>query len=283
MYYKEFEGIRIAVNSKGAELKSMATHNREYIWPGDEKYWGKSSPVLFPFVGAMKDGNYIYNEKKYLMGRHGFARDKEFEMVEEGRDFIKFMLKSQDESLKIYPFEFEFYITYILYIDRIKIRYEVRNIGEGDMYFSLGAHPAFVLDGEIDEYRIRFSEKENLDLYKINGVCIDPISEKYLIENNIIDLNKKIFENDALVFNKFKSDSLFIEKKNGEKLLEVTLKGFPWLGIWAPVGAPFVCIEPWFGVADFDNHDGKLENKVGINRLENGKTFEVDFDIVVEK
>ena len=283
MYYKEFEGTRIEINLKGAELKSMTSNGKEYIWPGDEKYWGKSSPVLFPFVGALKDGSYIYNENVYPMGRHGFARDKEFEMVEEGRDFVKFMLKSQEESLKIYPFEFEFYITYILYKGGIRINYEVKNKGREEMYFSLGAHPAFALNGEIDEYRIRFSEKETTDLYKIKGLCIDPFSEKYLNESDIIDFNKDIFKNDALVFSNLKSDSLFIEKKNGEQLLKVSLKGFPWLGIWAPVGAPFVCIEPWCGVADFDNHDGKLENKIGINRLESGKTFEVGFDILVEK
>lgn len=283
MYYKEFEGTKIEVNPKGAELKSMISGDREYIWPGDEKYWGKSSPVLFPFVGALKDGTYTYNEKTYPMGRHGFARDKEFEMVEEGRDFIRFMLKSQDESLKIYPFEFEFYITYILYKGGVRINYEVKNMGEDEMYFSLGAHPAFVLDGEIDEYRIRFSEEETTDLYKIKGVCIDPFSEEYLNESSTIEFSKDVFKNDALVFNKLKSDSLFIEKKNGEQVLEVALKGFPWLGIWAPLGAPFVCIEPWCGVADFDNHDGKLENKVGINKLESGRKFEVGFDIIVEK
>lgn len=284
MYCKKLGNVEIKINKKGAELKSLKYNEKEYLWPGDEKYWGKSSPVLFPFVGGLKDSAYIYKGKKYDMGRHGFARDRDFEIFEEADNYITFLLESDEESLKVYPFNFEFYITYRLKKDGIGIEYKVNNKNNEDMYFSLGAHPAFSCkETAYENYYLKFSQKENASLYKLIGANINPNPVKYFDNSDRIDLSKELFKDDALVFKNLNSNKITIKNKVNKNFVEVEYKGFPWMGIWAPIGAPFVCIEPWYGVADFYNHDGMLENKVGIERLEEGKSFEAKMNIRLGK
>lgn len=138
--------MEIRVESLGAELIGMKdlTTDVEYIWQKDPKYWAKSSPILFPFVGALKDDRYFYEGKEYkLTSKHGFARDYEFQMSDQGDDYLEFLFASNDETKKVYPFNFKLYIRYIIKDKNLRIEYRVENTGEKEMYFSLGAHPAF--------------------------------------------------------------------------------------------------------------------------------------------
>lgn len=283
MFKKEFGNILIEVEKKGAELKSLKLNGKEFMWDARPEFWGKTSPVLFPFVGGLKDGKFIYNGKEYESGRHGFARDNEFELVEEGENFLKFLFKSNEETLKVYPFDFEFFITYEIKGNTVAVVYEVNNLTDGEMYFSLGAHPAFACDEEIDykDFYLEFDKKEDADLYLLDGMYIKDEPVEYLKNEDRINLTKELFEGDALVFNNLKSDSLTLKNNKNKDFVKVSLTGFPWLGIWAPVGAPFVCIEPWYGVADFVSHNGKIEEKVAINKLDKGENFEATMEITV--
>ncbi len=283
MFKKQFGNIIIEVIQKGAELKSIRLGEKEFMWDARPEYWGKTSPVLFPFVGGLKDGKFTYNGKEYKSGRHGFARDNEFELVEEGENFLRFLLKSNKETLKLYPFEFEFFITYEIKGNTVAIVYEVNNLTDGEMYFSLGAHPAFACNEEIDytDFYLEFDKKEDADLYLLEGMYIKDEPVKYLRNEDKIQLTEKLFEDDALVFNNLKSNTLTLKNNKNNDFVKVSLTGFPWLGIWAPLGAPFVCIEPWYGVADFVSHNGKIEEKVAINKLEKGENFEAIMEITV--
>ncbi len=283
MFKKQFGNIIIEVIQKGAELKSIRLGEKEFMWDARPEYWGKTSPVLFPFVGGLKDGKFTYNGKEYKSGRHGFARDNEFELVEEGENFLRFLLKSNKETLKLYPFEFEFFITYEIKGNTVAIVYEVNNLTDGEMYFSLGAHPAFACNEEIDytDFYLEFDKKEDADLYLLEGMYIKDEPVKYLRNEDKIQLTEKLFEGDALVFNNLKSNTLTLKNNKNNDFVKVSLTGFPWLGIWAPLGAPFVCIEPWYGVADFVSHNGKIEEKVAINKLEKGENFEAIMEITV--
>lgn len=100
----------------GAELISLKSkeHGLEYIWQGDPAYWGRHAPVLFPFVGRLKDDQYVYQGKTYQMGQHGFARDMDFEVIEHGQEMASFILRSTPETLEKYPFDFELVISYEL-------------------------------------------------------------------------------------------------------------------------------------------------------------------------
>ncbi|MBN1467591.1 MAG: aldose 1-epimerase family protein [Fusobacteriaceae bacterium] len=283
LYSKKLNGIEIEVESKGAELKVLKRDGQEFMWDANPKYWGKTSPVLFPFVGGSKDNKYSYEGVEYPMGRHGFARDNEFELVENGANNLKFLYKWNEESLKVYPFKFEFYINYVLTENGVNLEYTISNKEEENLYFSLGTHPAFALDKyDIKDYYIEFSEKETLELYILDGLTVANETKPFLNDEKVIKITEGLFANDALVFKNPKSDYLSIKNIHDNFEVKVSLKDFPWLGIWAPEGASFLCLEPWCGVADFSNHDGNLVNKVAVNKIAKGEEFKRTMEIIVK-
>ena len=217
------------------------------------------------------------------MGRHGFARDNEFELKEIGENNLTFSYKSNEKSLKIYPFNFEFLINYIIKDSGLEIEYQVINKEQGEIYFGLGTHPAFIADKyPIEDYYLEFSQEETLDLYVLEeAMYVSRNKKPYLNNEKIIKITENIFENDALIFNDVKSKYLSIKNIHDSKEVKVSLDGFPWLGIRSPVKAPFLCLEPWCGVADFINHDGNLINKDGINKLDKDEIFKKTMEIIV--
>lgn len=283
LYNKKIGNIEITVESKGAELKALLKDGKEFMWNADAKYWGKTSPVLFPFVGGCKDGKYNYKGVEYPMGRHGFARDNEFELVESGENNLKFSYKSNADSLKMYPFNFEFIINYLITADGVNLEYIVINKEDGEMYFNLGTHPAFMADKfPITDYYLEFSQAETLELYTLEGLTVLKETKPYLKNEKIIKLTKDIFNNDALVFKGPKSEYLSLKNIHNSEEVKVSLKDFTWLGIWSPPGAPFVCIEPWCGVADMVDHDGDLTKKEAVNKLNKGESFKRTMEIIVK-
>lgn len=284
LYNKKNGNIEITVESKGAELKALLKDGKEFMWNADAKYWGKSSPVLFPFVGGCKEGKYTYKGIEYPMGRHGFARDNEFELIESGENNLKFSYKSDEESLKIYPFNFEFIINYVITADGVNLEYEVFNKEDGEMYFNLGTHPAFMAkEFPITDYYLEFSEPETLDLYTLVGLTVAREAKPYLKNEKIIKITEDLFKDDALVFKGHKSEYLSLKNINNSEEVKVSLKDFTWLGIWAPPGAPFVCLEPWCGVADMEDHNGDLTKKEAVNKLDKGGSFKRVMEIIVNK
>lgn len=284
LYNKKNGNIEITVESKGAELKALLKDGKEFMWNADAKYWGKSSPVLFPFVGGCKEGKYTYKGIEYPMGRHGFARDNEFELVEIGENNLKFSYKSNEESLKVYPFNFEFIINYVITADGVNLEYEVFNKEDGEMYFNLGTHPAFMAsEFPVTDYYLEFSEPETLDLYTLVGLTVAKETKPFLKNEKVIKITEDLFKDDALVFKGHKSEYLSLKNVNNSEEVKVSLKDFTWLGIWAPPGAPFVCLEPWCGVADMEDHNGDLTKKEAVNKLEKGGSFKRVMEIIVNK
>ena len=284
LYNKKNGNIEITVESKGAELKALLKDGKEFMWNADAKYWAKTSPVLFPFVGGCKEGKYTYKGIEYPMGRHGFARDNEFELVEIGENNLKFSYKSNEESLKVYPFNFEFIINYVITADGVNLEYEVFNKEDGEMYFNLGTHPAFMAsEFPVTDYYLEFSEPETLDLYTLVGLTVTKETKPFLKNEKVIKITEDLFKDDALVFKGHKSEYLSLKNVNNSEEVKVSLKDFTWLGIWAPPGAPFVCLEPWCGVADMEDHNGDLTKKEAVNKLEKGGSFKRVMEIIVNK
>lgn len=125
--------LQATINEKGAELTSLRANEIEYIWQADPKYWGRHAPFLFPFVGRLKDNQYTYKDKVYSMGQHGFARDKEFTVVEQKKDKVTFLLASDEETKRIYPFDFILTISYEIWGEGVRIRFNVENTGNEEM------------------------------------------------------------------------------------------------------------------------------------------------------
>ena len=272
--------LKAVILNKGAELKSLSKGDHHVIWEVDEAFWNKTSPILFPIVGALKDGHYFYNEKEYHLPRHGFARDQVFEVAECSSDRVVFSFKSNDETLKIYPFQFELKIIYTLIKDKLSIQYQIINLSNSEMLYSIGAHPAFAMDGNIEDYSLEFDNNKTLESHQLendnfNGEIIQiPLSE------NRLALNYQLFENDAIVLKNYTTTSLVL-LKNSQPKIKVDFQDFPFLGIWTKNNAPFICIEPWLGVADHVKTSGNLKDKEGIKTLEANSVDTLEWSISV--
>lgn len=277
--------LSVTVKSYGAELASVRTSDGiEYVWQADEKYWARHSPVLFPVVGRLLGKKYRYNGKEYSLEQHGFARDREFELIIQEPNYIEFGLKSDESSQALYPFDFDFRIGYRLDGRSVSVEYSVRNTGNAEMLFSLGAHPGFniplVSDERLEEYVLRLSESETAHIHLLEGPHFSGEQKLLFDGERECHLNKELFKNDALVFKGLKSETVAIAHTRSGNGIAVDCAGWPYLGIWMPPsGAPFICIEPWYGLADNLQHDGNLETKEGIMRLQPNENFFAKFTI----
>ncbi|RXM44588.1 aldose 1-epimerase family protein [Flavobacterium sp. YO64] len=273
--------LKASINHAGAELFSLKNNQeKEYIWEGNPNFWGKHSPILFPIVGTLKNNTYTIDQKEYQLSRHGFARDMEFQLIEKTENSAVFSLESNNETLKKYPFEFELQLIYSLEKTSLNIEYIVINKSDRKMPFSIGAHPAVALPENFENYSFKFEKEEVL---KFNLLENDLISNKTKVlktSDNLVRLNYKLFENDALVFKTLESKSITI-LENEKPYIEVDFEDFPSLGIWTKDQAPFVCIEPWFGYSDTADNSGDLYQKEGIVLLDADQIFHSKFSIKI--
>lgn len=271
--YIENEHIRASFSSKGAELQYITgtDSGTEYLWSGDAKYWAKFSPVLFPIVGALKENVYLYEDKAYSLPRHGFARDMDFEMDRKSELEVLFSLKANEETRKIYPFEFNLGIRYKLFGASISCTYEVSNLGNKELLFSIGGHPAFAAplnkQGIYTDYFLQFNADEELTYFEIEDNLISNKTETLPLEDKKLYLNHNLFYNDALVFKELKSNSIALMNTKNYNGINFKFENFPYFGIWAAKDADFVCLEPWCGLADGINHNQQLKDKEGIITL----------------
>ena len=264
--------ISASINTIGAELIRLEKDNQNYIWTVNETYWNKTSPILFPIVGRLKNDAYTIADKKYELPRHGFARNFEFQILNQTENSVVFVLESNSETLKNYPFEFQLQLEYELAGNELKMNYSVENRSEVTMPFSIGAHPAFAIEDSFSDYSLQFNEAEEFVSYELENEQFSNSFRKINSENGQINLNYSLFEKDALVFKHLQSNKLTLLKKN-EPVLSVQFEGFPYLGIWTKPNAPFLCIEPWCGLADNVNHNGNIFEKEGINLLHPQEIF----------
>lgn len=281
MYAIENETLHVVISPKGAELQSVINKafGIEYMWSGDSAFWGKKSPVLFPVVGGLQQNQYTYDGKTYSMGRHGFARDRQFACTAQSGTTVTFTLSSDAETLQVYPFNFRFSITYKLTGNTLHVTYTVENTGASDMYFSVGAHPAFRVplmhDDAYDDCYLLFETAEDAGRWPLSPEgLIERYTTPVLDHTNRLPLSKALFYGDALVFKHLRSASIAIRSNNNEHGLTVTFPGFPYMGIWSAKDADFVCIEPWCGIADHTDATGRLQDKEGINLLQPTGAFE---------
>jgi galactose mutarotase-like enzyme len=280
-YTIENETLRVKIKSGGAELSSIVHLGigLEYMWQRNAPFWSKSSPILFPIVGALKDNTYLYNNKSYSLPRHGFAREEEFQVEEKTKSSITFLLKSSEKSLEKYPFPFELRLRYTLTGNKLVTTYLVKNTGKEQMLFSIGGHPAFkvpLVDGKkYEDYHILFNKKETTDRWPVSneGLITSPPSS-ILKNEDRINITRALFEHDALVFKRLQSTEVSIKSDSDPHGLDFTFEGFPFLGIWAQRNADFVCIEPWAGVADSVNHNQDFSTKEGIEKIGAGVSWE---------
>ena len=264
--------LSATINTLGAELLSLVKNNKNYIWQVDQTYWNKTSPVLFPIVGRLKNDSFEFNGNSYQLPRHGFARTMEFSFDKKSEHQVIFELNETEETKANYPFDFKLLMAYTLMDNELVIEYFVRNQSDEVLPFSIGAHPAFAIEGNFEDYSLQFNKEDSFETHHLENESFNGKTTLVEIKNNSIALNYQLFEKDALVFKQLKSNEVVLSHQN-KNILKVNFDHFPYLGIWTKQNAPFLCLEPWCGLADNINHNGNLEEKEGINHLLAGEDF----------
>ena len=281
--------LQVEAKSFGAELCSIKrlSDEKELLWNGNEKFWNRQAPILFPIVGKLKEYTYIYEDSEYQLSQHGFARDMQFRLVEQTDTSISFKLQASTATKKYYPFDFELIISYTLDKNRIYTKFSVKNSSDSKkLHFSIGAHPAFnwpFEEGEKEDYYIEFPLDDKLFVKRLkNGYISEGETEELSLQDNKLYLNNDLFEKDALILDACESRSVVYKKEQSKDYIKVDFNGFPYLGIWSKSKeASFVCIEPWCGVADYESHNKILSQKEGIETLDIGEVFDREFTIEI--
>ncbi|RYY50904.1 MAG: aldose 1-epimerase family protein [Chitinophagaceae bacterium] len=283
----ENDFIKLQVNERGAELTSCfdKQSQTEYMWNGDAAFWGKHSPVLFPIVGTLKENTYYYDNRAFSLGRHGFARDMVFKVASRENNSLAFSIAADASTLKLFPFQFRFDIIYHLFERTLEVTYRVFNTGATDLYFSVGAHPAFGIpfsaDAVYEDYFLEFEHAEEGQRWPISAEGLIEKEPIPVFKGTRLPLSKQLFEKDALVFKQLSSSAVTLASHTNKRGLTMQFPGFPFLGLWAAKGADFVCIEPWCGIADAVDSNQQLVQKEGINQLHSAEKFERSWTLTV--
>jgi len=280
------EWLSVSINSLGAAMTSIAGANGdEYLWDGNPDVWNGQAPNLFPFVGKVNNGTYTFEGESYNISKHGFARTSEFEIVAQSESSVTYRLSQSDSTLAAYPFNFDFDITYVFDENALRVVYDVMNNSQTVMPFSVGAHPAFACnwtDGDsITDYYLQFDEKETCPYIQFNGVALSHEEHEALFESDTLEVTNSMFDVDALIFRGLKSNAVTLRSKLSEKSVRVEYPGFTYLGIWSKPKAPYLCIEPWYGVDDFVNSNGDLMKKEGVEIIDPNQAFNCEYKIII--
>ncbi|GAA4011765.1 aldose 1-epimerase family protein [Hymenobacter fastidiosus] len=294
IYFLENDQCRVAVQSYGAELSSFIRRDLpepgelEYLWPADPTVWARHAPVLFPIVGRLANDTYRHQGREYQLPQHGFARDREFALVRQSATELAFELRADDVSRAAYPFEFVLVISYRLRGLTLTGQWEVHNpAADDELLFSIGAHPAFrcpLLAGEkFEDYSLHFDHPVTLERHLLHGGLLTGATERVLNQQNTLPLTYDLFAQDALVLKHFDFTRISLRSRHSGRAVHMRFDGFPYLGLWTKgPGAPFVCIEPWQGIAGSVDGPMELAEKEGILTLAPGRQFSAAYSITIE-
>ncbi len=284
--------IGICVDSHGAELRSLKKldSGMEYMWNADPAYWGRTSPVLFPLVGCLNNGSFRYGGKAYPMAKHGFAKDMEFELLRQTEEELIFLLRSDEETRTVFPFEFEFEQGYRFDKENEKklvVSWNVKNCGSQRMYFSIGGHPAFWCPiggrGTRTDYKLMFDAKDKIvsSLVGENSLLTGGTKE-FALRDGAMEITADLFDTDALILENDQAHTISLCDSSGKPYVTVCSDA-PVLGIWSPAkkNAPFICIEPWYGICDSEGFAGELSERRYGNELAPSGEFYAEYTIMI--
>lgn len=281
--------LSAVVARKGAELVSLKDGaGGELLWQAGPE-WPRHAPVLFPVVGRLAEDALRHEGKSYRVTQHGFARDMDFELVERSPTRVVLTLTDSATTLALYPFPFRLEMDVSVEGNALSVVSRVTNPGEGELPFSIGAHPGFrwpLVDGvPKDRHVLEFEARETGQRRTVEGGLLGP-EAPLPFDGVSLPLDPALFSNDALVMPDARSKSVSYSAlaEDGEVLRSMTVswRGYEDLGVWsAPKGAPFLCIEPWRGMASFVGWDGEFRDKPGVVRLPAGAVMEFEWRVEI--
>jgi galactose mutarotase-like enzyme len=281
--------LTVAVNGHGAELCSIRNNKSgwEYLWQAEPAYWKRHAPVLFPIVGSVWNGEYRQDGQIYKMSQHGFARDMDFELMTKSDNELRYRLADNEATHAKYPYPFELEIGYRLVDNRLTVMWQVDNPSDNDIFFQIGAHPAFNYKNyndraDVQAYFEIAPSASSLQLTVIGEKgCITLRKKPYLLENNCISIDKATFNDDALVFEDNQVKEVVLSDAAHQPYVKLSFDA-PVVGLWSPAKngyAPFACIEPWYGRCDRMNYAGEYKDKDWMQHLKSGETFNAEYMI----
>ena len=277
VFKAENEFLSIEVKKYGAELSSLKSKETgtEYLWQGNPDVWYGQSPILFPIVGQILDDKFRVDGKEYEMAKHGIARKRDFELKEQGEDYLILTQSWNEETLKQYPYKYILEIEFRLVGKTLKVTHNVINDDDKTVYFSIGAHPGF--NCKIGDY-LEFEENETLVCEKINPDSIlDGIHYPTLTDEKIFKITADVFDKDAHILSGMKSDTLYLKSDIRKEVVKFYFGKAPYLGLWAKPGAEYVCIEPWYGTNDDYDKKDDFSQKRAIQSVDVDSTFAFDW------
>lgn len=280
------------IDTHGAQLLSLTDGlGTEYIWDGNPEYWHGHAPVLFPIVGMLRNNKATIGGKEYSMKRHGTVRHQDWQFVEKSENSLTLRAVADETTLEQYPFRYMVLAKFTIDDVSLKNEFTVINMDDKTMPYGFGGHPAFRVPlsdngtEKFEDYVLEFSEKETLDTQFVNiedGLIYPDKTERVLTDEKVIPLRHELFAIDALVFGGFRSKTISLYSKKTRMGVEVSLDGFPYLGIWSSQNnGPFVCIEPWVTTATTGNEDDSFENKRNTQFIEPGERRTHSFKITL--
>lgn len=275
------------VRTTGGELISFRDGaGTEFIWTGDPAYWSGQNPVLFPVVGNLKDGKVEIKGRTCEMGRHGFARQSEFSVVEQGEDFAVLELRENEQSLAQYPYPFRLRVTYKVTQTGFSAAFQVVNTGDGPMPFCIGAHTGIncpLYPGErFEDYELVFDAPEQAASLLLTGDGLIASGQETLLDHSsVLPLSYGLFERlPTVIFDGLRSQGVCLRHKTTGRGVHMDFPGWPMIAFWtAREGAPFLCLEPWQGCAALEDESGVFEDKPHCVTLEPGESARFQYTV----
>ena len=283
--------LEIVTSPIGAELTSIKYNSEERLHQGEsvldkegKVFWKRHAPVLFPIVGSLKNNTTYIDGKKYEMSQHGFARDMVFDIVNISEREHTYVLKYNENTLKMYPYKFELYISYFIEENKLTVIYKVRNLDIRPIYFGIGGHPAFIIDLKNNKYKVEFeNEENNIKFSQLDAGLIsyknNYINNSLMSNNRCIEISKDTFSHDAIIMSGLSSRKLRLYENNIEKP-EFEFGQFKYLSLWSKKNAPFLCIEPWQTTADYTDSNQDFTLKKDNIKLEVNEEYKCSYSII---
>ena len=276
----ENEKLQVEINTLGAELWSMINKGDgvEHLWQGDISIWPRRSPVLFPHCGRLKGNTYKIDGEEYSSSIHGFARDYEHEVLDQSDTSITFLLNSNEETFKMYPYQFKLYSRYELEDNKLNYSFEVENCSDNEMLFSIGYHTGlmcpFDSTNTIEDYSLIFEKEETpIEILSDSEGFLTGEERVYFDNKKIIKLREKLFHN-SIILSKLKSEHITLVEEGTGRSVKVNIKDFEYVVLWSMAeNIKFICIEPWHGLPDMYNTKGNFHEKPGIKKISPGEQF----------
>lgn len=280
-------GARATVDTEGGMMTGYTlADGTPCLWTRDAAYWAGCAPLLFPVVCALKDDTLRVDGRAYSLQKHGFARKKQYRLDALSESSARFVLESDADTLRSYPFSFRVVTEHTLQENGFATAVTVTNPGAEPLLFCVGGHPGFccpLFPGErFEDYAVVFSEQEDpAALYTDAAGILHPENRRTVLKDNRLLLDYALFDDDVLIFPNLHSRSVELRSGRTGRGVRVSFTGLSSLGIWTPPHkrAPFVCIEPWQGLPAFAQESGELAEKPGVVALPGGVSYTCGYTV----